>query len=187
MVKGFSGGSDGRACLQCCRHWFNPWDHEDPLEKEMATHSSILAWKLPGMEEPGGLQSAGSQRVVQEWATNLTSLNKRDIFLSDGLHTGTPASSCSQTQPEILSLSRSRARSSVGTTSTHKGLMSLGSRLEITALALLTLHLADSPCSCWDLTVPIMWGKSLEWTSSFLVVVFFFSPILNVYLFLIEG
>ena len=36
---------------------------EDPLEKEMATHSSILAWRIPWMEEPGGLQSLGSQGV----------------------------------------------------------------------------------------------------------------------------
>ena len=36
---------------------------EDPLEKEMATHSNILAWKIPWTEEPGGLQSMGSQRV----------------------------------------------------------------------------------------------------------------------------
>ena len=36
---------------------------EDPLEKEMATHSSILAWRIPLTEEPGGLQSMGSQRV----------------------------------------------------------------------------------------------------------------------------
>ena len=36
---------------------------EDPLEKEMATHSSILAWEIPWAEEPGGLQSMGSQRV----------------------------------------------------------------------------------------------------------------------------
>ena len=36
---------------------------EDPLEKEMATHSSILAWRIPWMEETGGLQSTGSQRV----------------------------------------------------------------------------------------------------------------------------
>ena len=35
---------------------------EDPLEEEMATHSSILAWKIPWTEEPGGLQSMGSQR-----------------------------------------------------------------------------------------------------------------------------
>ena len=36
---------------------------EDPLEKEMATHSSILAWRIPRREEPGGLQSMGSQKV----------------------------------------------------------------------------------------------------------------------------
>ena len=36
---------------------------EDPLEKEMVIHSSILAWRIPWMEEPGGLQSMGSQRV----------------------------------------------------------------------------------------------------------------------------
>ena len=39
---------------------------EDPLEEEMATHSSILAWKIPWTEEPGGLQSTGSQRVVHD-------------------------------------------------------------------------------------------------------------------------
>jgi len=38
-------------------------DQEDPLEKEMATHSGILAWKIPWMEAPCGLQSMGSQRV----------------------------------------------------------------------------------------------------------------------------
>ena len=36
---------------------------EDPLEKEMAAHSSILAWRIPGTEQPGGLQSMGSQRT----------------------------------------------------------------------------------------------------------------------------
>ena len=39
---------------------------EDPVEKEMATHSNILAWKIPWVEEPGRLQSMGSQRVEQE-------------------------------------------------------------------------------------------------------------------------
>ena len=43
---------------------------EDPLEKGMATHSSILAWRIPRIEEPDGLQSMGSQRVSQDWATN---------------------------------------------------------------------------------------------------------------------
>ena len=41
-------------------------DQDDALEKEMATHSSTLAWKIPRMEEPGGLQSMGSQRVQQD-------------------------------------------------------------------------------------------------------------------------
>jgi len=44
-------------------HWVRPLGWEDPLEKEMATHSSILAWKISWTEEPGGLQSMGSQRV----------------------------------------------------------------------------------------------------------------------------
>ena len=39
---------------------------EDPLEKEMTTHSSTLAWKIPWIEEPGRLQSMGSQRVVHD-------------------------------------------------------------------------------------------------------------------------
>ena len=43
---------------------------EDPLEKEMATHSSILAWRISWTEEPGGLQSTGLQRVGQDWAVN---------------------------------------------------------------------------------------------------------------------
>ena len=42
---------------------------EDPLEKEMATHSSTLAWRIPWTEEPGGLQSVGSQRVGHELET----------------------------------------------------------------------------------------------------------------------
>ena len=41
----------------------------DPLEKEMATHSSILAWRIPGTEEPGGLQSMGSKRFGHDWTT----------------------------------------------------------------------------------------------------------------------
>ena len=41
--------------------WVRSLGQEDPLEKEMATHSSILAWRIPGTEEPGGLQSMGLQ------------------------------------------------------------------------------------------------------------------------------
>ena len=43
--------------------WVRSLGQEDPLEKEMATHSSIPAWKIPWTEEPGGLQSMGQQRV----------------------------------------------------------------------------------------------------------------------------
>ena len=43
--------------------WVQSLDWEDPLEKEMATHSSTLAWRIPWREEPGRLQSMGSQRV----------------------------------------------------------------------------------------------------------------------------
>ena len=42
---------------------------EDPLEKGMVTHSSILAWRIPWTEEPGGLQSVGLQRIGHDWAT----------------------------------------------------------------------------------------------------------------------
>ena len=45
---------------------------EDPLEEEMATHCSILAWKIPWTEEPGGLQSTGLQRVSCNLATKRT-------------------------------------------------------------------------------------------------------------------
>ena len=48
---------------------------EDLLEKAMAPHSSILAWEIPWMEEPGRPQSMGLQRVRCEWATSLTSLS----------------------------------------------------------------------------------------------------------------
>ena len=47
---------------------------EDPLEKEMAIHSSTIAWKIPWTEEPGRLQSMGSQRVGHDWATSLKCL-----------------------------------------------------------------------------------------------------------------
>ena len=49
--------------------WVQSLDQEDPLEKEMATHYSILDWKIPWMEEPGGLQSTGLQRVGRDLVT----------------------------------------------------------------------------------------------------------------------
>ena len=50
--------------------WSLGW--EDPLEEGMATHSSVLAWRIPWTEEPGGLQSMGSQRLGHNWVTKHT-------------------------------------------------------------------------------------------------------------------
>ena len=50
--------------------WIRSLGWEDPLEKGMATHSSILAWAIPRTEEPDGLQSMGLQRVGHDWVTN---------------------------------------------------------------------------------------------------------------------
>ena len=57
------GGSEGKVSATVRETQVRTLDWEDPLEKEMATHSSTLAWKILWMEEPGGLQSMGSQRV----------------------------------------------------------------------------------------------------------------------------
>ena len=51
--------------------WVQSLGWEDRLEKGLATHSSTLAWKIPWMEEPGGLQSTGPQRVGHDRATQL--------------------------------------------------------------------------------------------------------------------
>ena len=58
-----------RIHLQCRRLVIDSWVREDPLEKGMATHSSILAWRIPWTEEPGGLQSRELQRVGHDWVT----------------------------------------------------------------------------------------------------------------------
>ena len=60
---GFPGGSDGKesACMQ--KPWVHFMGQEDSVEEGMATHSSILAGKIPWSEEPGGLQSIGSQKT----------------------------------------------------------------------------------------------------------------------------
>ena len=60
-------------CLPAMQEtWVRSLGWEDPLEKEMATYSSIPAWRIPWMEEPGGLQSTGSQRVRHDWVTSLS-------------------------------------------------------------------------------------------------------------------
>ena len=67
---GFPGRASGKEpAYQCRRHKrcrLDPWVRKDPLEEEMATHFSIFAWRIPQTEEPGGLQSTGSQRVAHD-------------------------------------------------------------------------------------------------------------------------
>ena len=63
---GFPGGSNVKHLPAMRETWVRSLGWEDPEEKEMATHSSILAWKLPWMEKPGRLQSMGSQSVEHD-------------------------------------------------------------------------------------------------------------------------
>ena len=64
LIVSFPGGSDSEKNSPAMQEiQVRSLGQEDPLEKVLATHSSILAWTIPWTEEPGGLQSMGSQRV----------------------------------------------------------------------------------------------------------------------------
>ena len=73
LLQNFWGTSLVAHVVKCLPAMWETWvqslDQEDPLEKGMATHSSILTWRIPWTEEPGGLQSMGSQRVRHGLAT----------------------------------------------------------------------------------------------------------------------
>ena len=69
VFLGFPRGSAGKESTCNAGDLVQSLGWEDPLEKGKATHSSILAWRIPWTEEPGGLQSMGSQRVGHDWAT----------------------------------------------------------------------------------------------------------------------
>ena len=63
-MPGFPGGSVGKESAHNAGDMGSiPRGQEDPLEEEMATHSSLLAWRIPRTEEPGGLQSTALERV----------------------------------------------------------------------------------------------------------------------------
>ena len=71
-------------CLSIMREtWVRSLGREDPLEKEMAIHSSTIAWKIPWTEELGRLKSMGSQRVWHDWATSHShrKLSKQNIVI----------------------------------------------------------------------------------------------------------
>ena len=77
--KRFPGGSAVKNLLavqELQETWVLSLGQEDPLEKDMATHSSILAWRIPWTEEPSGLQSMGLQRVRHDWS---------DLAMADGV------------------------------------------------------------------------------------------------------
>ena len=80
----FPGGSDGKSvCLQCRRHGFNPWFGKIPLGKEMATHSSILVWKISWMD--GGAWWAIVHAVTsQTWLSDFTSLHFTSLHIVKG-------------------------------------------------------------------------------------------------------
>ena len=70
-LKGFPGGASVKESIcQCMRHerWVPPLGWEDHLEQGRATHSSILAWRIPCTENPGGLQSIGLHRIRHYWS-----------------------------------------------------------------------------------------------------------------------
>ena len=71
-VQDFPDGSDGKRLSTMWETRVRSLGQEDPLEKEMAIHSSTIAWKIPWTEESGRLQSMGSQRVGHDCATSLT-------------------------------------------------------------------------------------------------------------------
>ena len=70
ISMGFPVGSNGKESACNARDSLNSYVGKIPLEEGMATHSSILAWRIPWTEELGRLQSMGSQRVRHDWVTN---------------------------------------------------------------------------------------------------------------------
>ena len=68
--EGFPGGSDGEESVGNARDLGSIAGWEDPLEEGMATHSSVLAWRIPWTEEPGGLQSMESDGT-ESWRSDL--------------------------------------------------------------------------------------------------------------------
>ena len=96
--KGFSSGSDGKESICCVGDSRSP-GQENPLEKGMAIHSSILAWRIPWTEEPGWPQSMGSQRVRHDWETHTSRMgSKLHLFLCvwTNMHSVYLEGACSQ-------------------------------------------------------------------------------------------
>ena len=80
-----SGGSVVNNLSAKQETWVQSLGQEDPLEKEMATHSTILSWRIPWTEEPGGLQSTGPQRIRHDLATKQQDIRAVWSDLLEGL------------------------------------------------------------------------------------------------------
>ena len=85
---GFPGVTIGKEptcqCRRCKRRGFDPWVREDLLEEDTATHSSILAWRIPWTEDPGGPWPIASQRVRHD-RSNLTHIQAYQAIYRKGL------------------------------------------------------------------------------------------------------
>ena len=82
LPSGASGKEPACQCRRCKRRGIRSLGWEDPLEKGVVTHSSILVWRISWTEEPGRLQSMGSQRVGHDWVTNtFTFIFLRTIYI----------------------------------------------------------------------------------------------------------
>ena len=82
MFLCFPSGSNGKESSYMWDTQVRSLGQEDPLEKGMSTHSSILVWRIPWTEEPGGPQSMGLQRVGHDWVTNTFTLC---VFIYTGI------------------------------------------------------------------------------------------------------
>ena len=69
---GFPDGSAVKNWPANAETWVQSLGREDPLKKDMTTHSSIRTWEIPRTKEPGGLQSMGSQKVTHDFTTTTT-------------------------------------------------------------------------------------------------------------------
>jgi len=80
---------------------FSPLSQEDPLEEEMATHSSILAWEIPWTEDPGGLQFTGWQRIRHNWTHRHDWAQTHTTHTHTHTHTRTPGKKNKSRNKEI--------------------------------------------------------------------------------------
>ena len=110
---------------------------EDPLEEEMATHSRILAWEIPWTEEPGGLQSMGSQRVGHNWSNWAEQQNKNKIFLPGPSRDGQSTETRSRASLRVcLGLCGAQTHTKIIYTLAHRGGSLLGTCLWLTPFRL---------------------------------------------------